>query len=317
MNKVPSNEDLRVFLLVARKASFSAAAETIGASGAHISKRIRVLEDTLGVQLLHRTTRRVAVTEQGERIFHWAQRVLDDVDQLMQEASATQRVPRGSLRICSSFGFGRRVAAPAISRLVQRYPQLNVRFEVFDRLVDVAAEGFDLDLRVGDEIAPHLIARRLVRNHRVLCAAPSYLARRGVPRTLSDLAQHDCLVIKERDHPFGVWRLEGRGGPETAKVTGPLSSNQGEIVLQWAIDGHGILLRSVWDVAPLIASGLLAHVLPEYRQPADVWAVYPGRLTGSAKTRVCVEFLERHFRELGLAGEVPAAAPGPAAAGRS
>ncbi|WP_119157394.1 LysR substrate-binding domain-containing protein [Caldimonas tepidiphila] len=297
--KAPSNEDLRVFIAVARKSGFAAAAQELGASPAYVTKRIRVLEAELGVKLFHRTTRRVVVTEDGERVYRWAQRILDDIDQLLQEVSATRRVPRGLLRICSSFGFGRNRVAPAISALVARHPTLQVRFEVFDRLVDIASEGFDLDVRVGDEIAPHLIARRLASNHRVLCAAPAYLARRGTPRALAELAQHDCLVIKERDHPFGVWTLRRGGGggseAETVKVTGPLSSNHGEIALQWGVDGHGILLRSRWDVAPLLRAGRLVQVLPEYTQEANVWAVYPSRLGTSAKVRVCVEFLQEYF----------------------
>ncbi|MFE8644429.1 LysR substrate-binding domain-containing protein [Sphingomonas sp. NCPPB 2930] len=295
MHKQPANEDLRVFTVVARKSSFAAAAEALGASPAYVSKRIRLLEADLGVKLLHRTTRRVTVSEEGERVFHWAQRILDDVDQLMQEVAVTRRTPRGSLRICSSFGFGRRVLAPMVSELVGAYPELQVRFEVFDRLIDVAAEGFDLDVRVGDEVAPHLIARKLADNHRVLCASPAYLARRGTPRALADLAQHDCLAIKERDHPFGVWKLQAGGRGETVKVTGPLSSNNGDIVVPWAVDGHGIVLRSLWDIGPLLADGRLVQVLPDYRQAADIWAVYPSRLGVSAKLRVCVEFLQQRL----------------------
>jgi len=291
------NEDLRVFIEVARRSSFSAAAEALGVSPAYISKRIQLLEAALSVRLFHRTTRRVVVSEDGERVYALAQRILDDIDHLYEEVSSTRRNPRGLLRVCSSFGFGRNVVAPAISQLVRQYPALQVRFEVFDRLVDVATEGFDLDIRVGDEIAPHHIARRLGANHRVLCAAPSYLARRGQPRTLAELASHDCLVIKERDHPFGVWKLRDGGEEQTVKVTGPLSSNNGEIVVRWAVDGHGIALRSTWDVGPLLASGALVQVLPDYRQDANIWAVYPSRLTTSAKIRVCVEFFEAYFRE--------------------
>jgi LysR family transcriptional activator of dmlA len=295
VNKVPSNDDLRVFTVVARKSSFTAAADELGTSAAYITKRIRILEQDLATRLLHRTTRRVTVTEEGERVYHWAQRVLDDIDHLMQEVSVTRRVPRGLLRVSSSFGFGRNLVAPAISQLVERYPTLAVRFEVFDRLVDVASEGFDLDVRVGDEIAPHLIARRLASNHRVLCAAPAYLERKGVPRTLADLSNHDCLVIKERDHPFGVWKLGTANSERTVKVTGPLSTNNGEIAVCWAIDGRGIVLRSLWDVGPLLRTGQLKQVLPGHRQEANVWAVYPSRLTTSAKVRVAVEFLEEYF----------------------
>jgi LysR family transcriptional activator of dmlA len=297
------NEDLRVFIEVARKSSFSAAAQALGVSPAYISKRIHMLEAALAVKLFHRTTRRVVVSEDGERVYALAQRILDDIDHLYEEVSSTRRDPRGLLRICSSFGFGRRVVALAISELSTLYPALQVRFEVFDRLVDVATEGFDLDIRVGDEIAPHHIARRLGDNRRVLCASPAYLARRGRPRTLADLASHDCLVIKERDHPFGVWKLRNGSGTgsgnteQTVKVTGPLSSNNGEIVVRWAIDGRGIVLRSLWDVGPMLATGELEQILPECSQEANIWAVYPSRLTSSAKIRVCVEFFEAFFRE--------------------
>jgi len=132
-------------------------------------------------------------------------------------------------------------------------------------------------------------------NHRILCAAPAYLARRGAPRTLAELAGHDCLPIKERDLPFGVWRLRRDADEEVVKVTGPLSTNHGEIALQWAVAGAGIVLRSLWDAQPHLDRGELVQVLPAYTQQANVWAVYPQRLASSAKVRVCVDFLERHL----------------------
>lgn len=308
MNKFPPTDDLRVFCTVVRKASFAEAAQELGASPAYVSKRLRLLEQALGVPLLHRTTRRVAITDQGERVFHWAQRILDDMDQLLQEVAVTRREPRGLLRVSSSFGFGRRVVAPALSQLVQQHPGLQVRLEVFDRVVDVAGEGFDLDVRIGDDIAPHLIARRLADNHRVLCAAPAYLRRKGAPRTPADLAAHDCLVIKERDHPFGLWRLRAGAAEHTAKVTGPLSANNGEMVVQWALDGRGIALRSLWDVDAHLRAGRLVQLMPEWRQEANVWAVYPSRLQLSAKVRASVEFLQAYFARQG-AGEAALPAP--------
>lgn len=298
MNNDLANEDLRVFLMVARKASFAGAAEELGMSPAYISKRIGILEGVLGVRLFHRTTRRVVVSEDGERVYAYAQKILENIDQLYDDVTATRRTPRGQLRICSSFGFGRNILAPAIADLVESYPSLQVRFEVFDRLVDIISDGFDLDIRVGDEISPHLIAKRLATNYRVLCASPKYLARHGAPKSLHELSNHDCLVIKERDHPFGVWKLHSGADEETVKVTGPLSSNHGEIVLRWAVGGAGIMLRSLWDAGPYIERGELVRVLPEYRQDANIWAVYPQRLTGSAKIRVCVEFFQKYFSEL-------------------
>lgn len=301
MHNLPSVDDLRVFTVVARKSSFVTAAEELSVSAAYVSKRIHVLEDTLGIKLLHRTTRRVVVTEEGEHVFLWAQKILDDMDGLLQDVAVTKQLPKGSLRIASSFGFGRNIAAPMISLMVKKYPGLQIRFEVFDRIVDVASEGFDLDIRVGDEIAPHLIARRLASNHRVLCASPDYLKRRGTPRTLQSLSNHDCLVIKERDHPFGVWKLRAGAVEDTVKVTGPLSANNGEMAVLWAVDGHGVVLRSLWDIGPHLRDGSLVQILPEWRQEANVWAVYPSRLTTSAKVRVCVELLEQQFALLDLA----------------
>lgn len=295
MNNLLENADLRVFVTVVRKGSFSGAAEALGMSAAYVSKRIGVLEAALGVRLFGRTTRRIVITDDGEQAFARAQAILESVDDLIDEVSARKRAPSGTVRICSSFGFGRNMVAPAIAKLARAWPALQIRFEVFDRLVDPVAEGFDLDVRIGDEIAPHLIARQLMVNHRILCAAPGYLARHGTPRTLADLAAHQCLVIKERDHPFGVWRLRGRGGDETVRVSGALSTNHGEIALRWATEEAGIVLRSRWHAQPLLDAGALVQILPDYTQEANVWAVYPQRLGASAKVRVCVEFLEREL----------------------
>ncbi|CAI9395762.1 MULTISPECIES: LysR substrate-binding domain-containing protein [Citrobacter] len=297
MNNPPLLTDLRVFILVARRAGFAAVAQELGVSPAYVSKRIALLEQNLNVVLLHRTTRRVTITEEGERIYEWAQRILHDVDQMMDELSDVRQVPQGMLRIISSFGFGRQVVAPALSALARQYPQLELRFDVEDRLVDLANEGVDLDIRIGDDIAPNLIARRLGTNYRILCASPAFLAQYGTPKQLADLATCSCLVIKERDHPFGIWQLQNKEGEHVIKVTGPLSSNHGEIVHQWCLDGQGIALRSWWDVCDNIASGHLVHVLPEYYQPANIWAVYVSRLATSAKVRITVEFLRHYFAE--------------------
>ncbi|MGO0629151.1 LysR substrate-binding domain-containing protein [Pseudomonas sp. SAR267] len=297
MNNLPSLDDLDIFLQVARRASFAAVAEARGMSAAFVSKRIRLLEADLGVRLLHRTTRRVTVSEEGERVYQWAQQIFEALQRMGDDLDAGQREPAGQLRIASSLGLGRRMVAPALSALTSRYPRLDIRLDVHDRLMDLAAEGVDLDIRVGDQIAPNLIAKRLARNWRVLCAAPDYLARRGTPKSLADLASHDCLVIKERDHPFGLWHLEGPAGEETVRVTGALSSNHGEVVHQWCLDGRGIVLRSWWDVHDSLVDSRLVQVLEGYRQSADIWAVYTAPLAGSAKVRVAVEFFREYFAE--------------------
>jgi LysR family transcriptional activator of dmlA len=198
------------------------------------------------------------------------------------------------LRISTSFGLGRNHVAPAISELARRYPELEVRLELVDRPVDLAREGIDIDIRVGEVPEPNLIAHRIANSSRILCAAPEYLARQGTPAALGELSHHACLVIRERGQTFGVWRMYGPSGLETAKVTGPLSSNHGDIVRQWALAGHGIMLRAMWDVAANLAAGELVRVLPAYRQPVDVWAVTTSRLASSAKVRVGVQYLQQH-----------------------
>ncbi len=275
MNNQPHLQDLHVFCVVVRRSGFAAAAEVLGASPAYVSKRIQLLEQRLGVKLLHRSTRRVAVTEAGERVYQRAQTILDDVDHMIEEVSITKHAPRGLIRISSSLGFGRVHMAPALALLAERYPDLEIRFDVSDKLVDLAGEGIDLDIRIGNEIAPHLIAKRLASNRRILCASPAYLERRGTPRHIDDLAGHDCLVIKERDHPFGVWRLSGPEGETPVRVTGPLASNHGEIVHQWALAGYGIMLRSLWDVRSALAEGKLVQVLSGHGQSADIWRFIP------------------------------------------
>lgn len=299
MNNQIENGDLRVFVEVVRRGSFSAAAESLGMSAAFVSKRIGVLEAQLGVRLFERCTRRVLITEEGEQVYTRALLILEQLDDMLDDVSERRQEPAGRLRICSSFGFGRNVVAPVIARLAASHPMLQIRLEVFDRLVDTVAEGFDLDVRIGDNLPPQLVARKLMDNHRILCAAPSYVARHGMPKSLKELASHQCLAIKERDHPFGTWRLRGKGGEETVRVSGALSTNHGEIALRWAVEGAGIVLRSLWDARGYLDSGALVQVLPDYTQPASVWAVYPQRLAGSGRVRVCVDFLRRHLAQPG------------------
>lgn len=302
MNPRVDLNDLRVFHIVAQKASFAAAADALSVSAAYVSKRIRMLETALDAPLLYRSTRRVAMTEAGERLYRWAEKVLDDMDQLVDDVSGVKRTPRGMLRISSSFGFGRHVVAPVLARFIEAHPQLDLRLDLFDRLVDVAAEGYDLDIRIGDDIAPHLIARRLATNHRILCASPDYLRAKGVPQSLADLQAHACLCIKERDHPFGVWRFADGGEDVRVKVRGPLASNDGEVAVQWALAGRGVILRSIWNVRPYLDDGRLVQILPHATQPADVWAVYPSRLATSARIKACVEFLAAEFANADWAG---------------
>ncbi|MDV7212066.1 LysR family transcriptional regulator [Azotobacter beijerinckii] len=296
-NNDPFLRDLRLFCTVARRSSFVAGANEMGLSPAHVSKRIAMLEETLGVKLFNRTTRRVNITSDGEAAFLWARKILEDVEGMLEAVSGSRGEPRGVLRICASLRLGRDHVAPILTQLRQRHPTLEIWLELLDRRVDLIGESFDIDIRVGEAHEPHLIGHKIAENARILCAAPAYLERHGRPKSLAELGQHDCLLFRDRDQSFGVWRLEGPSGEESVKVTGPMASNHSDIVRRWAIEGYGIIMASIWDLAASIRAGELVRVLPAYRQPADVWAVTAARTSGSERVRVCIAFLKQQLIE--------------------
>ena len=288
-------DDLQVFCMAARKASFASAATELGMSPAFVSKRIAILEKALGVTLFHRAARRVTVTDDGERVYASAQQIFQGVDHMGETVAGGRLDPRGALRVTTNFRLGRKHVGPALSLLAQRYPALDIMLDAVDRRVDLISEDIDLDVRVGEVDEPHLVAHRIADSARVLCAAPGYLDRRGVPAGIAELSQHDCLVLRDRNQAFGVWRLAGPNGVEKVKVTGRLSSNNAEILRGWAIDDHGILLPARWDVHAELEAGRLVAILPAYSQPADIWAASTVRLSHSAKVRVCVRFLQEQL----------------------
>jgi len=292
-----SLEDLRLFCAVARRSSFAQAAVDLSVSAAQVSKRVALLEAQLGAKLFHRTTRRVAITDLGEQIYQKAHKLLEDADEISELAATSQRAPSGRLRISANFRLGRNHVAPIVSRMAMAYPKLEIWLELVDRPVDLYSESFDVDIRIGKVPEPYLIGHRVAESSRVLCASPQYLARHGTPKSLVELTQHQCLAQRERDQIFGVWRLEGPNGGESVKVTGPLASNDSDVVRRWGLDGLGIMLRTEYDIADSVRAGELVHVLAQYRQPADVWAVTTARLAQSAKIRVCVEFFREHLAQ--------------------
>jgi LysR family transcriptional activator of dmlA len=288
--------DLKVLCAVARRASFTAAATDLGISVAYVTKRIAHLEQALGAPLFLRTTRRVHISAEGEIAYTWARKVLDAADEMDQEvARARNGSPVGTLRISTSLRLGRQHISHILALLRRAHPGLEIWLELVDRRVDLIAEGFDLDIRVGEVQEPHLVAQRIASNTRVLCAAPGYLAARGHPKTLSDLARHDCLLFRDRDQPFGTLRMDGPNGSESVKLTGPMGSNQSDAVRNWALHGLGICLLSRWDIAQRLRDGSMVRVLPQYEQPADLYAAMTVRASQSAKLRICLDFLRDHL----------------------
>jgi LysR family transcriptional activator of dmlA len=237
----------------------------------------------------------VHISPAGEIAYGWATKLLETADTLSGDVAGSKGLPSGTLRLSTSLRLGRNHVSHVLSLMAQQYPALDVWLELVDRRVDLIAEGFDIDIRVGDVNEPHLVAQRIVKSARVLCAAPSYLERRGTPATLAELSRHDCLLFRDREQAFGLLRMEGPNGVESVKVNGRLGSNHSDPVRNWAAAGHGIILLSSWDVATRLKDGSLQRVLPRYRQAADVYAVMATRAGNSAKLRVCLDFLMEHL----------------------
>lgn len=288
--------DLAFFTLLAKHGSLAAAAQQIGVTPPAVSKRLAALERRLGVRLLQRTTRRISLTPEGETYLVDGARVLDELEALERSVSGSRAVPQGLLRVSASLGFGRHHVAPALSRFASKFPAVEVQLQLTDRPVNLVEQGFDVQVRFGELPDARLTARLLARNRRVLCAAPAYLRRAGQPASPRELSRHACLFIRENEETFGTWHLQSGARTETVKVRGPLAANDGECVLHWALDGHGVLMRSLWEAAPMLRAGRLVPVLPDWNlPPADIYAVFPTRSHLSAKTRSLVDFLGQVF----------------------
>lgn len=291
-----SFSDLAFFSLLIRQGTLAAAAQELGVTPPAVSKRLAALERRLGVRLLQRTTRRMSLTQEGDLYLSDGARVLRDLEELEARVSGGKDMPRGLLKVGATLGFGRRYITPALSTFVEKFPEVEVQLQLQDRPFNLAELGLDVVVRFGEIPDTQLTARLLANNSRVLCAAPSYLMRAGVPDTPTVLAQHKCLFIREGDEAFGTWHLRQGTRQETVKVRGPLSCNDGEAALHWALQGHGILMRSVWDVEPMLQDGRLVEVLPEWRLPsADIYLVFPAGEHMSAKTRALVDHLLEKF----------------------
>ncbi|MFZ2989489.1 LysR family transcriptional regulator [Ideonella sp.] len=289
--------DLAFFALVVKRGSLAAAAQELGVTPPAASKRLAAIERRLGVRLMQRTTRRLSLTPEGETYLVDGARVLEELEQLERTVAGGRAAPRGLLRVSATLGFGRRQVAPLLSRFVRLHPEVEVQLHLSDRPVNLVEQGLDLRVHFGDLPDVRLSTRLLAPNRRLLCAAPAYLQRAGQPATPQELARHACLFIREGDETFGTWHLRHGARHETVKVRGTLSSNDGESALGWALDGHGVLMRSAWEVAPLIASGRLQPVLPDWQTlPADIHAVFATRSHLAAKTRALIDFLLEAFR---------------------
>ena len=287
--------ELGFFSTLVSCGSLSAAARELGLSTAAVSKRLTQMEARLGLALVVRTTRRMSLTPEGETYLEHARRILAEIDDMERMLGAAKGTPQGLLRVNATLGFGRSHVAPVISRFVKKHPQVQVQLQLSVNPPALTEDAFDVCIRFGAPPDTRVIARRIAPNRRLLCASPAYLARHGEPKLPADLARHNCIGIRQGDEAYGLWRLtaqRGRGQrPEAIKTRGNLATNDGEIAVLWALDGHGILMRAEWDIARYLTSGRLVQVLPQYATPdADIYAVVPQRHQLSARVRAFVDY---------------------------
>ncbi|TWB54509.1 LysR family transcriptional regulator [Nitrospirillum viridazoti] len=285
--------DMATFVRVVEAGSLSAAARELGQSLAVISRRVSGLEERLGVRLLNRTTRTLALTEEGAAYHARCVRILAEVEEAEMEATKGRHTATGLLRLTSTVAFSRHLA-PLLQEFQALHPGLQVHLHAADTLFNIIDNGFDLAIRFGALADSSLIARQLAPNRRVICGAPAYLDRRGRPQAPEDLLGHDCLLFG--DPPPDQWTFaDGR----SVRVRGPLSSNDGERAHAWARTGAGLVLKSIWDVHEDIAAGRLEVVLPHLPLPAaPLHAVYPHSRHAAAKVRLCVDFLADRLRRM-------------------
>ena len=285
---------LKLFLRIDALGAFGRAGREIGLSATATTQRIKRLETELGVTLFNRTTRAVSLTADGKVFAAHAQRILGTIEDARSDLSNGSADIQCELRVTSSASFGRRYIAPCIAEFLQAYPQVSVRLELSDGIVDIVEHGFDLALRIGTLAPSTLIARRLADNPRILVASPVYLQRAGTPQQPADLANHNCLVLAENRH----WKLRDEAGQiHDIKVQGNFSANYGEMITEAALADVGIALKSVWDIHHLLRDGSLLSLLSGYSiEPTwSLWAVRPPGQMVPARVRVFLDFLDAKF----------------------
>jgi LysR family transcriptional activator of dmlA len=294
--------DLGFFSVLASAGSLSAAARELGITTPAVSKHLALMESRVGVALLNRTTRRMSLTPEGEVYLEHARRILGEIDDMEALLGVSRSTPTGLLRVNATLGFGRSHVAPLISRFVRKHPQVEVQLQLSVNPPPLTDDAFDVCIRFGAPPDSRMIARQIAPNRRLLCASPAYLARHGMPKVPHDLTKHNCIGIRQGEEAYGVWRLSsGRGktvSTEAVKTRGNLTTNDGEIAVNWALDGHGILMRAEWDIERYLRNGRLVQVLPQYFTPdASIHAVYPQRHQLAARVRAFVDFLTLSFSQ--------------------
>lgn len=291
-----SLDGLPVFAKVVETGSFTGAAEAMGLSKSAVSKQVSKLEARLGAQLLHRTTRRISLTEVGQAFFERCERILSEIEEAELAVSRLQDEPRGTLRLNAPTPFGIQYLSPLIAEYMARYPEVSVDVTLNDRFVDLVEEGYDLAVRITKLKDSSLIARRLAGFRILTCASPEYWNRHGRPTAPQDLAEHEALIYHYLPSPED-WRFEGPDGTITVPMRARLKSNNGDVLRAAAVAGCGVIRSPAFIVGEDVKAGRLETVLGDWSATdAAIYAVWPPNRHLSAKVRTFVDFLAERFR---------------------
>ena len=293
-------KQLESFVSIAQRGSLTAAAHAEGVAPAIMGRRLDALEERLGVKLLLRTTRRITLTHEGSAFLEDCQRILADLANAEASVSAGGIKASGHLRTTAPAGFGRRHVAPLVPQFQALHPEVTISLNLSDRVVDLAAEGFDCAVRVGDLPDSSMVSVRMADNRRLCVASPSFLARHGTPQTPADLLRLDCLTLSSDASQTRGWAFRNQPGGETGvsylKPAGPLDCSDGQVLHDWCLAGYGIAWRSTWEVEADIAAGRLVPFLEAYAAPPNgIYAVFPQRKHLPLRVRLWIEHLKQHF----------------------
>lgn len=283
--------DIPVFVAVAETRGFASAARRLGVSKSAVSKRIASLENRLGAQLFHRSTRNISLTEAGEHFLEHAAQALEAAQEAEDSVLTLTGIPKGRLRVSVPMSFGLLHIAPLISDFLTAYPGIEVDMIMDDHFVDMISEGVDVAIRGGSMEDSSLIARKIAPIHNVLVAAPSYIERCGEPLKIEELASHNCLQYSlTRD--FQEWVFETKRGTRSIPVTGTYRVNNGVALQQAVVSGAGVARLPTFFVGPDIASGQLVRILPQHKMPTQtLFAVFPERRHLPIKVRLFLDFI--------------------------
>jgi DNA-binding transcriptional LysR family regulator len=294
MDQIDSLPGLVAFERTVALGSLTAAAGELGLSLAVVSKRLASFEQRMGVRLINRSTRRLAVTDAGKLLYAYAMRVVTELAEARDALARQRREISGLLRITAPHSFGRRRLVPLLAQFSALHPQLRMQLHLSDDVLDLIAGGFDIAIRYGELRDSGLVARELVHNRRILCASPEYLRLRGQPQRLSDLGRHRCIVTGAA--PLTEWRFNYRRRSGPTRVTGHIICNDGEAAHAMALEGMGIVLKSIWDVADDLAGGRLVQILPKHAvSEAPLNAVYLRGHNRVPRVRAFIDFLGDRF----------------------